>query len=51
MISYLYWLLVAGLVFAVLFSFGVRLGKWKPGLLIAVMAGAAVKIGSTSSTA
>lgn len=36
MISYLYWLLVVGLVFAVLFGFGVRLGKWKPGLLIAV---------------
>ncbi len=37
MISYLYWLLVATLVFALLFGFGVRLGKWKPALLIAVI--------------
>jgi len=37
MISYLYWLLVVALVFAVLFGFGVRLGKWKPALLIAVI--------------
>lgn len=37
MISYLYWLLVVGLVFAVLFGFGVRFGKWKPALLVAVI--------------
>jgi hypothetical protein len=37
MISYLYWLLVAALVFALLFGFGVRLGKWKPALLITVI--------------
>src|SRR5690606_13261616 len=37
MISYLYWLLVVALVFAVLFGIGVRLGKWKPALLIAVI--------------
>lgn len=37
MITYLYWLLLAVIIFAVLFSVGVRMGKWKPALILAVL--------------
>ncbi|ASK33180.1 hypothetical protein [Alloalcanivorax mobilis] len=37
MITYLYWLLLAAIIFAVLFSVGVRMGKWKPALILAVL--------------
>ena len=37
MITYLYWFLVAALVIGALFGIGVRLGKWKPALIIAVV--------------
>lgn len=37
MITYLYWLLVAALIFAALFGVGVRLGKWKPALILVVL--------------
>ena len=37
MITYLYWFLVAVLVIGALFGIGVRLGKWKPALIIAAV--------------
>lgn len=37
MITYLYWLLVGALVFAALLGIGVRLNKWKPALITAVV--------------
>lgn len=37
MVTYLYWLLVAALVFGALFVFGVRAGKWKPAIIIAAV--------------
>ena len=37
MVTYLYWFLVAALVIGTLFGLGVRLGKWKPALIIAVI--------------
>ena len=37
MITYLYWFLVAVAIFLVLFGVGVRMGKWKPALIIAVL--------------
>lgn len=37
MTTYLYWLLLAVLIFAVLFGVGVRMGKWKPALILAVI--------------
>lgn len=37
MITYLYWLLVAALIFVVLFGFGARMRKWKPALILAVL--------------
>lgn len=37
MITYLYWLLVAALIFVVLFGLGARLRKWKPALILAVL--------------
>ncbi|MDX1804664.1 MAG: hypothetical protein R3292_11325 [Alcanivorax sp.] len=37
MITYLYWFLVAIVVIGLLFGIGVRLGKWKPALIVAVL--------------
>ncbi|MBL7251522.1 hypothetical protein ACLD02_05830 [Alloalcanivorax sp. C16-2] len=37
MITYLYWFLVAVAIFLVLFGVGVRMGKWKPALIIAAI--------------
>ncbi|MBM7332649.1 MAG: hypothetical protein ABGX87_10590 [Alcanivorax sp.] len=37
MITYLYWLVLALVIFAALFGIGVRMGKWKPALIIAVI--------------
>ncbi|MFP1681044.1 hypothetical protein ACLD0W_00960 [Alloalcanivorax sp. C16-1] len=37
MITYLYWLVLALIIFAALFGIGVRMGKWKPALIIAVI--------------
>ena len=37
MVTYLYWFLVAALVIGTLFGLGVRLGKWKPALIVAVI--------------
>ena len=37
MITYLYWLLVAAAIFLALFGIGVRMGKWKPALITAVV--------------
>lgn len=37
MITYLYWFLVAVIIFAVLFGVGVRMGKWKPALILAAV--------------
>jgi len=37
MITYLYWLLVGALVVAALFGIGVRLQRWKPALITALV--------------
>lgn len=37
MVTYLYWLLVGALVVGALFGIGVRMGKWKPGVIVAVI--------------
>lgn len=37
MITYLYWLLVGALVFAALFMIGVRMERWKPALITALV--------------
>lgn len=37
MVTYLYWLLVGALVIGALFGIGVRMGKWKPGVIVAVI--------------
>ena len=37
MVTYLYWLLVAAVVFGALFGIGVRMGKWKPALVISLI--------------
>lgn len=36
MITYLYWLVVAALIFATLFLVGVRHDRWKPAIIISV---------------
>lgn len=37
MITYLYWFVVAAAIFLALFGIGVRLGKWKPALIVAAI--------------
>lgn len=37
MITYLYWLLIGALVFAALLGIGVRLNRWKPALITALV--------------
>ncbi|MBQ0754143.1 MAG: DUF4149 domain-containing protein [Gammaproteobacteria bacterium] len=37
MITYFYWLVLAGLVIASLFGIGVRLGKWKPAMIVSLI--------------
>ncbi len=37
MITYLYWVLVAILIFLSLFLVGARMGKWKPAVILAVL--------------
>lgn len=37
MVTYLYWLLVGTVVVAALFGIGVRMGKWKPALITALI--------------
>lgn len=37
MITYLYWLLVAALIFGTLFLVGVRHDRWKPAIIISVI--------------
>ena len=37
MVTYLYWLLVGAVVIGALFGIGVRMGKWKPALVVSVI--------------
>lgn len=37
MVTYLYWLLVGLVVIAALFGIGVKLGKWKPAIIISIV--------------
>ncbi|SFM71052.1 hypothetical protein [Marinobacter zhejiangensis] len=37
MVTYLYWIVVIGLVCVALFGLGMRLGKWKPALVLAAV--------------
>ncbi|MDX1458163.1 MAG: hypothetical protein R3276_11295 [Marinobacter sp.] len=37
MVTYLYWLIVIALVCGALFGIGMRLGKWKPALILAAV--------------
>lgn len=41
MVTYLYWFCVVALLCGVLFGIGVRLGKWKPALILAALIGLA----------
>ncbi|MDF1780836.1 MAG: hypothetical protein P1U67_06025 [Alcanivoracaceae bacterium] len=37
MVTYLYWFIVAALIFASLFLIGARAGKWKPAIITAIV--------------